>query len=141
MDSRPPTAIEEQSIDALLIELHEHFFEWREFGNRYHELVQFAIYEGCDGRDCCRDLLDRTASYAVANRLVVENGFCWAVLADGTFAVTHAAILAPVSIRAIEDGKWNQEEYDEPPGIARLAADSYEALRSVVQGHCNPVSS
>jgi hypothetical protein len=130
----PLTDKQRQKIEEVLQRLREHYPpDWP--GNAVgfeYDLVAFAIYEGHDERDaCCRELIAEAAPFALGRALVGFHGFQWAtvITADAWhFAVTHPALDCPIDLESLEDGSWNEEEYDQPPSPGRTTLDSLETI-------------
>jgi hypothetical protein len=98
----------------VLRRLQEHFHQWPH-GGREHDLVAFAYYEGCGGTACCGEILAEAAPLALGKELVANHGFRWAMIASGDtwrYGVVHPALDGPIDLVSLEDGSWNDEEYD-----------------------------
>ena len=128
--TRRPTAREVDHIGDVLRRLHEHFHEWP-FGGREHDLVAFAYYEGCGGTGCCGEILAEAAPLALGKELVGNHGFRWVMIISGKsrrYGVAHPALDRPIDLVSLEDGSWNDEEYDGPPSPGRKTHDSRETI-------------
>jgi hypothetical protein len=127
---------EEAHIADVLRRLREHYHIWVREPGYEHDLAAFAYYEGCDRRDeCCRAILGEAAPFALGQELVARHGFRWVMLGAGDtwqFGVTHPALAAPIDLLSLEDGSWNDREYDpgsEPhPGDGSMTHDSLETI-------------
>ncbi len=132
--TREPTPAEDKRIEEVLGRLREHFKIWcgPNARGQEHHLAWFAYYEGCAGRDeCCGLILDEAAPFALGRELVEHHGFRWVMLPlDGEwrYGVAHPALDAPIDLFSLEDGSWNQEEYDQPPYRGMLILDSLESI-------------
>jgi len=129
--SRQLTSSEQSYIADIFQRLRDHFHEWPDNGDDVHELVGFAIYEGCGGSDCCGRLLEEAAPIALGDELVRRHEFEWVMVhADGAwhFAVTHPSLSQPIDLQQMEDGSWNDEEYDEPTLPGEMTHDSLETI-------------
>src|SRR4051812_5764589 len=131
LSSRSLTRGEEASIARVLAGLREHFREWPTPEGREHHLVAFAYYEGCGGSACCGRPLAEAAPLALGGELVAEHGFRWVMLTSGEsprYGVAHPALDRPIDLGSLEDGSWNDEEYDRPPDPGRMTHDSLETI-------------
>ena len=152
--TRRLTPTEAAHIGDVLRRLREHFYAWsapETVGHEYH-LADFAYYEGCDRRDdCCRAILGEAAPFALGQELVRSHGFQWVMLppratpvpsapssfpssspSPWRYAVTHPTLPEPIDLLSLEDGSWNDREYDpgsEPkPGDGSMTHDSLETI-------------
>ena len=126
------TQAERTHIADVLRRLRKHFpAEWPGCAEGHeHRLIAFAYYEGCGHRvgwECCRDLLAEAAPFAVGQELVTNHRFRWVMVRSrgvSRYAVGHAVLDRPIDLASLEDGAWNEEEYDaspEPePGVVTL---------------------
>ena len=121
----------------VLRRLREHFHEWcgPETEGHEHELVAFAHYEGCARSDHCRAILGEAAPLALGQELVARHGFRWVMIASGDtwrYGVAHPALSEPIDLLSLEDGAWNDEEYDpgsKPhPGDGSMTHDSLATI-------------
>jgi hypothetical protein len=101
--------------------------------------VGFAYYEGCGHRwQCCREILAEAAPLALGRELVTRHGFRGVMIRSGRswrLAVEHPALSRPIDLHALEDGSWNEEEYDQPPCPGKMIHDSLETIVRPVRGH------
>src|SRR5262245_39837024 len=138
LSSRALTPTEEAVIADVLRRLREHFYVWcaPETEGHGYDLAAFACYGGCDRRDeCCRAILGEAAPFALGQELAARHGFRWVMLAAGDtwrYGVAHPALPGPIDLHSLEDGSWNDEEYDpgsEPhPGDGSMTHDSLETI-------------
>jgi hypothetical protein len=135
--TRDPTPSEGAFVEEVLRRLREHFLEWcaPETEGHEHHLAAFAYYEGCGRSDHCRAILGEAAPFALGRELVARHGFRWVMIAAGDawrYGVAHPALSAPIDLLSLEDGSWNDEEYDpgcEPhPGDGFMTHDSLETI-------------
>ncbi len=118
----------------MLRRLREHFpKEWPGcIEGHEHDLMGFAYYEGCGHRwECCRELLAEAAPFALGQALVADHGFRWVMIRSGRswrHGVEHPALGRPIDLASLEDGSWNEEEYDQPPCPGRMTLDSLETI-------------
>ncbi len=135
---RTLTPAEEASVEDVLRRLREHFSAWPCLPGHEHDLVGFAYYEGCGHRwECCRALLAAAAPLALGRELVTEHGFRWVMIRSGRswrYGVEHPALGRPIDLHALEDGSWNEEEYDQPPCPGKMTHDSLETIVRRVRG-------
>ena len=133
---RDRTAPEEAHAADVFRRVREHYREWcgpNSEGYEY-DLVAFAYYEGCHRRDeCCRALLTEAAPLALGQELVARHGFRWVMLGVGDtwrYGVTHPALSDPIDLLSLEDGSWNEFEYDpgSEPTVGRMTHDSLETI-------------
>jgi hypothetical protein len=135
---RDPTPAEMAHVADVLRRLREHFHEWSvpETEGHEYDLAAFAYYEGCDRRDdCCRAILGEAAPFTLGQELVLRHGFRWVMFASGDawrYGVAHPALSVPIDLLSLEDGSWNEREYDpgcEPhPGDGSMTHDSLETI-------------
>jgi hypothetical protein len=93
--------------------------------------VAFAFYERCGGTECCGAILAEAAPLALGKELVARHGFRWVMVTSGQsrrYGVTHPALDRPIDLASLEDGSWNDEEYDQPPVPGRMTHDSLETI-------------
>ena len=93
--------------------------------------MAFAYYEGCGGTACCGEILAEAAPLALGKELVANHGFGWAMIASGDtwrYGVVHPALDGPIDLVLLEDGSWNDEEYDLPPSPGKRTHDSLETI-------------
>src|SRR4051812_15969174 len=131
ISSRSLTRGEKASIARVLRALREHFHEWPTPEGHEHHLVAFAYYEGCGGSACCGQLLAEAAPLALGGELVANHGFRWVMLTSGEsrrYGVVHPALGRPIDLASLEDGYWNDQEYDQPPDPGRMTHDSLETI-------------
>jgi hypothetical protein len=138
LSPRDPTPAEAAFIADVLRRLREHYHTWcaPETEGHEYDLVAFAYYEGCDRRDeCCRGILSEAAPFALGQELVLRHGFRWVMLPSGDtwrYGVAHPTLEHPIDLLSLEDGSWNDEEYDpgsEPhPGDGSMTHDSLETI-------------
>ncbi|MCB9855779.1 MAG: hypothetical protein H6818_08825 [Phycisphaerales bacterium] len=129
--SRQLTTSEHTYIADLFQRLRDHFHEWRDYGDDVHDLVGFAYYEECGGTDCCGRLLAEAAPIALGHELVRRYGFEWAMVrCDNAwhFAVSHPSLSQPIDLQRLEDGSWNDEDYDEPTDPGEMTHESLETI-------------
>ena len=129
--TRSPTEEEMAHVASTLKSLREHFREWKCAPGGEHDLVAFAYYEGCGGTDHCGDLLADAAPIALGQELVLKHGFHWTMIqtsAGWRYAVEHPAIDCPIDLFGLEDGSWNNEDYDEPPSPGQTTNESLEYI-------------
>ena len=131
--TRNLTRTEKAVIADVLRRLREHFPEWgRNFAaGDEHGLVGFAFYEGCGDSRHCGAILAEAAPFALGQELVAGHGFRWAMLTDGEaprYGVVHPALREPIDLGSLEDGSWNDREYDQPPDRGRTTHDSFETI-------------
>jgi hypothetical protein len=118
---RSLTRPEKAFIADVLRRLREHFHEWNKNSSAEgaeHGLVGFAYYEGCGDTRHCGEILAEAAPFALGQELVTRHGFRWVMLTSGEaprYAVTHPALSEPIDLASLEDGAWNDREYDAPP--------------------------
>ncbi|MGE5191799.1 MAG: hypothetical protein ACM3U2_04810 [Deltaproteobacteria bacterium] len=119
-------------ISDVLRRLREHFAEWPCPAGFEHELMRFAYYEGCGYRwECCREILDEAAPFAVGQELVANHGFRWLMIRSGRswrYGVVHPALDRPIDLASLPDDNWKGEEYDQPPGPGKMTLDSLETI-------------
>ena len=118
-------------MEEVLTKLREHFHEWPCYEVSEWELVGFAYYEGCGGSDHCGQILVEASPIALGKELVAKHGFLWAMLRSGQswkYAVVHPDLDRPIDLHALEDGSWNEEEYDEPPDPGKMTHDSLDTI-------------
>ena len=129
---RSLTSAEEGAVEDVLRRLREHFSAWPCPPGHEHELMGFAYYEGCGHRwECCRATLAEAAPFALGRALVAHHGFRWVMIRSGRswrYGVIHPALGRPIDLASLEDGSWNEEEYDEPPSSGRMALDSLDTI-------------
>lgn len=131
---RSLTPAEKASITRVLRKLREHYpKEWPGcIEGHEHHLVAFAYYEGCGHRwECCREVLAEAAPLALGRELVANHGFRWVMLSSGEsrrYGVAHPVLDRPIDLASLEDGSWNDEEYDQPPDPGRMTHDSLETI-------------
>jgi hypothetical protein len=128
------TASDQATIASALRRLREHFHEWSGDYDSEHELIGFAIYEGCAGSEHCGAVLQNAAAFALGKELVERDGYSWVMLKVGDewrHAVAHPALPEPVDLTTLSAGVWNQERYNERPDPVVIVHDSYERLRAV----------
>jgi len=127
---RVPTSAEEAHIADVLRTLREHFSEWTCVEGGEHDLVAFAFYEGCGRLDHCRAILAEAAPFALGQELVAKHEFHWVMISGESwrYGVAHSALSGPIDLTSLEDGSWNDEEYDEPPCPGRMTHDSLETI-------------
>jgi hypothetical protein len=135
--TRELTADELAQIELVMLDLTEHFSEWKGVGEHgtEHELIEFAVYEGCSRLEHCRDILERAAPLALGRRLIALNGFSWAMAYSDDrwqLCLKHPRIAEPILLSSVCRGEWNRESYDEPPDLVRIVTDSYEAIFEAV---------
>jgi hypothetical protein len=62
---------------------------------------------------------------------VANHGFRWAIVRSGRtwrYAVAHPALDRPIDLASLEDGSWNEEEYDQPPCPGRMTLESLPTI-------------
>jgi cell wall assembly regulator SMI1 len=134
LSTRDPTPAEEALIADVLRRLREHFHAWPTKEGHEHDLAAFAYYEGCARRDdCCRTILGEAAPFALGQELVARHGFRWVMIASGDtwrYGVAHPALRHPIDLLALEDGSWNNEEYDlgGGPDPGEMTHDSFDTI-------------
>ncbi len=139
-NQRTLTTDESSHVGDVLSRLRNHFSEWPNYENNEHELVSFAFYEGCGGSDHCGNLLAEAAPFALASALVSKHGFEWVMVfrnQSWKFALRHASLESPIELSSLEDGRWNDNEYDETPCPGETTNDSLECIVRRVS-HQNP---
>jgi hypothetical protein len=139
--TRALTPAEHASIAAVLADLRQHFREWSDQYASEHELIEFAIYEGCSAAEHCRTVLDRAALFALGKQLVRRDGYAWVMVElDGRwqYGLTHASLDVPIVLEAIAGGAWNGEQYDEEPDAAQIVNDSYKQLSVLTHRTAGP---
>jgi hypothetical protein len=131
---RDLTPAEEATVEGVLRRLREHYPKsWPGCieGHEY-DLMGFAYYEGCGHRwECCREILAEAAPFALGRELVAKHGFRWVMIRSGRswgYGVEHPALDRPIDLDSLEDGPWNEEEYDQPPCPGRMTHDSLETI-------------
>lgn len=126
------TPAEEATVEEVLRRLREHFHEWPCVPGHEHDLVAFAYYEGCGHRgECCREILSEATPLALGQELVIKHGFRWVMVRSGRswrYGVEHPAVDRPIDLNSLEDGSWNEEEYDHPPSPGVITHDSLETI-------------
>jgi len=143
--TRDPTPSEEAMIVDVLRRLREHFYAWPTREGYEHDLVAFAYYEGCAGRDdCCRSILAQAAPLALGQELVARHGFRWVMIASGDtwrHGVLHPASSHPIDLFSLEDGAWNEREYDlgGSPDPGRMTHDSLDTIVERVRRACGDI--
>lgn len=131
---RQLTPSEEAFIVDELRRLREHYRVWPTEEGCEHHLVAFAYYEGHARRDaCCRKLLAETAAFALGQELTARHGFHWIIIDSGEapqYGVAHPALRKPIDLFCLEDGSWNDEEYDlgNEPEPGRRTHDSLDTI-------------
>ena len=128
---RSLTPAEAASVEEALRKLREHFHEWRCPPGYEHDLVGFAYYEGCGGTRHCGEILAEAAPLALGRELVTKHGFRWVMIRSGRSwkcGVEHPTLGRPIDLNALEDGSWNQREYDQPPSPGKMTHDSLETI-------------
>lgn len=130
---RNPTRAEKAFIADVLRRLREHFPEWAGYDATGHEhaLVGFAFYEGCGDSRHCGEILAEAAPFAIGEQLVTEHGFRWVMLTGEPavrYGVVHPALGEPIDLGSLEDGSWNDTEYDGPPSRGERTHDSLETI-------------
>lgn len=50
------------------------------------------------------------------------------------YAVSHPLLSQPIDLQRLEDGSWNDEEYDEPTDPGEMTHDSLETILARVGG-------
>jgi hypothetical protein len=130
---------EKALVTRVLRRLREHFHAWPCLPGHEHDLAGFAYYEGCGHRwECCRAILAEAAPLALGRELVTKHGFRWVMVRSGRswrYGVEHPALDRPIDLRSLEDGSWNEEEYDQPPCPGKMTHDSLEAIVRRVREH------
>jgi hypothetical protein len=122
-------------IADVLRRLRDHFPAWSKGAEGHeHDLMAFAYYEGCGHRpgwECCRDILAEAAPFVVGQALVASHGFRWVMIRarrSWRFGVEHRAMDRPIDLSSLEDGSWNEREYDQPPAPGTITFDSLETI-------------
>lgn len=137
---RDLTRPEKAFIANVLRRLREHFPEWKKYfaeGDE-HALVGFAFYEGCGDSRHCGEILAEAAPFALGQELVTRHGFRWVMLSSGgtaRYGVMHPALDGTIDLGSLEDGSWNNEEYDGPPSRGKMTHDSLEMIVERVHRH------
>jgi hypothetical protein len=133
--TRDLTPSEEAFIADVLRRLREHFPEWCGPNSEgyEHDLAAFAFYEGCGGSEHCGAILAEAAPFALGRELVARHGFRWVMLASGNgwrYGASHPALDQPLDLLSLEDGSWNEVEYDPggEPSPGKLTHDSLETI-------------
>jgi hypothetical protein len=139
---REPTASEVAFIADVLRRLREHFPEWcsPNAEGYEHDLAAFAFYEGCGGSEHCGAILAEAAPFALGRELVARHGFRWVMLASGDgwrYGVAHPALSDAIDLLSLEDGSWNEVEYDPggEPAPGEMTHDSLETIVERVREH------
>ena len=129
--ARNLTRSEKTFIGDVLRRLREHFPEWTKMGltdeGAEYDLVGFAFYEGCGDTRHCGDILAEAAPFAIGRKLVEDHGFRWVMLASEAaprYAVGHPALAEPIELASLENGAWNDQEYEIPPARGRRTHES-----------------
>jgi hypothetical protein len=129
---KPLTDQQRACIADVLRRLRDHFHGWPcPEGNEY-DLMQFAYYEGCGHRwECCREILSEAAPFALGQELVANHEFRWVMIRAGRssrYGVEHPVLDRPIDLASLEDGSWNEEEYDQLPSPGKMTLDSIETI-------------
>jgi hypothetical protein len=125
---------EKAFIADVLRRLREHFPEWNKDDDAEgaeHGLVGFAFYEGCGNTRCCGEILAEAAPFALGQELVTRHAFRWIMLTSGEaprYGVMHPALVEPIDLGALEDGSWNDRQYNGPPSLGETTHDSLETI-------------
>lgn len=134
--NRPLTHAERERIDHVLLRLRAHFREWSDQYQGELELIQFAVYEGCNQSPHCYEILVEAAPLALGKQLVERAEYSWVMVqadAGWELALTHDILTKPILLASIIRGEWNHERYDEPPDKVEVTIDSYETLAALSQ--------
>jgi hypothetical protein len=134
---RKLTRPEKAYIVDVLRGLRDHFREWNFAERSEHALVGFAYYEGCGDSRHCGQILAETAPFALGQELVAEHGFRWVMLpSEGAarYGVIHPDLDAPIDLASLEDGLWNDNEYEYPPERGVRTHESLETILGRVAG-------
>jgi hypothetical protein len=120
-------------IADVLRRLRDHFPAWSSRAEGHeHDLMGFAYYEGCGHRwECCRAILDEAAPFAVGQELVANHGFRWVMIRSGRslrYGAEHPALDRPIDLASLQDGSWNEREYDQPPSPGEKTFASLETI-------------
>lgn len=132
--ARNLTRIERAFIADVLRRLREHFREWNKNDSAEgaeHSLVGFAFYEGCGDTQHCGAILAEAAPFALGQELVRSHGFRWVMLTSDEaprYAVMHPALSEPIDLGSLEEGAWNDTEYEVPPSRGKTTHDSLETI-------------
>lgn len=132
---RQPKSEELARIGDVLRRLREHFYQWSGYEGHEHDLIGFAYYEGCGGTEHCGAILAEAAPIALGNELVQFYGFRWAVVRHGKewhIAVMHQSSAEPIDLLTLEDGRYDNDAYDEPPDAGEVTYQSLEGILSSV---------
>jgi hypothetical protein len=137
LSTRDLAPSEEAFIAGVLRRLREHFHEWcgPAAEGHEHDLVAFAFYEGCGGSEHCGEILAEAAPIALGRELVARHGFRWVMIASGDnwrYGVAHPALSRPIDLLSLEDGSWNDEEYD-PGGEPAPGETTHDSLDTIVK--------
>ena len=126
--------VELKAISDVLRRLREHFPEWNK-GNSAegleHTLVGFAFYEGCGDSGHCGEILAEASPFALGQELVARHGFRWVMLTAGEiprYGVMHLGLREPIDVGSLEDGSWNDRDYEMPPARGERTHDSLETI-------------
>jgi hypothetical protein len=96
-------------IERTLEDIKEHYKEWV---NTYSpiplDLCQFAYYEQCEEKECCKEILKRGSPIALGSELV-SKGVCEWVKFNGELALKHKN-LGILTFKEISKGAWFSEE-------------------------------
>jgi hypothetical protein len=123
-------------VDDVLRRLRDHFHEWPCPKGYEYKLMAFAYYEGCGDSECCRELLAEAAPFAVGQELVTHHGFRWVMIGarrSSRYGVEHPALDRPIDLASLQDGSWNEQEYDQPPSPGKMTLDSLETIAERVR--------
>ncbi len=130
--TRPLTGTEEDHIMDVLRRCREHFHEWQGYEGAEYKLLKFALYEGCAGSVHCGQTIAEAAPFALGKELVTHYGFSWTMVdIEGRwrYAVCHSALSDPIVLDALEDGRWNCEDYEnERPCPGEVTLDSLDHI-------------
>ncbi|WP_431688961.1 hypothetical protein [Hahella sp. NBU794] len=114
--------IDLEYIDRVLAGVKEHYKEWVDsYSPNPLSLCQFAYYEQCASKECCKNILESGASIALGNELVV-NGICDWIIYNSELALRHKN-LGILTFERIASGEWfsdvDQPEKDWPKMIKK----------------------
>ena len=99
-------------IERTLLKIKEHYKGWVDsYSSNPLDLCQFAYYEGCDVKECCRKLLKEGAPIALGSALVKE-GVCDWISVNDRLALQHKS-LGALTFDKIATGEWFSDD-DQP---------------------------
>lgn len=139
-----PNEREQAYIVESLRRLREHFKIWPSEGAE-HDLLGFALYEGCYKDAASGRIIAETAPFALGHELVSYYGFEWVIITRDVhvarYAVWHPRLERPIDLLGLEDGEWADPDArcDEPPSPGELTLDSLVPILKAVGLRPKPV--